>query len=278
MTDKTVKHIRFGDGTITKEENGKVTIQFEIGEKIFPYTSFENYLTCVDSALQDEYLKKAEKTRAEKEASERKRREEVKKNLEQKALNKSKRIYSSSKEYNCWIKFEGPQNEMLQHEVMEVKDGNKTLYILNYVKRPSGVKEGARVFVASGIQDNYGVPQQVITGRGILAGYEETNIVKPEWIEKHEWMAHYSNYLVLREYENLSAARRCGLMLNQVFAAIGADTYPSSEGKDISLEELRRKHTQKMHMRITDKAAEYISSELDKLFNRYGSQIYRSDF
>ena len=181
------------------------------------------------------------------------------------------------KKYDCWLKFEGPQNEMLPHEVMCVKDGNKVLYILNYVKRPSGIKEGARVFVASGIQDSYGVPQQVITGRGILCGFDKSNIVKPEWIEKHEWMAHYSNYLVLREFENLSAARRYGLLLNQVFAAVGADTYPSSEGRDISLEELRRKHTQKMHMRITEKAAKYIDSELDKLFILYGSQIYRSD-
>ena len=66
-------------------------------------------------------------------------------------------------------------------------------------------------------------------------------------------------------------------MLNQVFKAIGADTYPSSEGQNISLEELRRKHTQKMHMKITDKAADYINGELDKLFKRYGSQVYRSD-
>lgn len=184
---------------------------------------------------------------------------------------------SPKKKYNCWIKFEGPQNEMMPHEMIGVKDGNRTIYILNYVKRPSGVKEGATVFVASGIQDDHGISQQVITGRGILAGYDERNIVKPEWIEKYEWMAHYNNYLVLREFENLSAARRCGLMLNQVLAVVGADTYPSSEGKDASLKELRRKHTQKMHMMITDKAAEYINSELDKLFKRYGSQVYRSD-
>lgn len=184
---------------------------------------------------------------------------------------------SPKKKYNCWLKFEGPQNEMLPHEVISVKDGNRTLYILNYVKRPSGVKEGATVFVASGIQDDHGIPQQVITGRGILAGYDENNVVKPEWIKKYEWMAHYNNFLVLREFESMSAPRRYGLTLNQVFAALGADTYPSSEGRDVSLEDLRRKHTQKMHMKITDKAAEYIDRELDKLFKRYGSQVYRSD-
>ena len=277
MSNKTVKHISFGEGIITKEKDGKVFVQFEIGEKKFPYTSFEKYVTCYDTTLQEEFLKKAEISKAEKRTSESKKREKIKASIDRINVNKRKISTSSSKDYNCWIKFEGPQNEMLPHEVIRVKDGDKTLYILNYVKRPSGVKEGARVFVASGIQDDYGNPQQVITGRGILAGYDDNNTVKPEWVEEHGWMAHYNNYIVLREYENLSAARRCGLLLNQVFTAIGADTYPSSEGQNISLEELRRKHTQKMHMKITDKAADYINGELDKLFKRYGSQVYRSD-
>ena len=277
MIGKTVKHIRFGEGTITKEEKGKVYIQFDFGEKIFPYASFEKYLACDDHDLQKEFLEKAKAFKAEKEISEGKRSEELKKSLEKISDNKRNSYSRPTKKYNCWIKFEGPQNEMLPHEVMRVKDGNKTLFILNYVKSPSGVKDGAIVFVASGVQDDYGIPQQVITGKGILAGYDENNIVKPEWIAEHDWMAHYNNYLVLREYENLSVARRYGLTLNQVFAGVGADTYPSSEGQNVSLEELRRKHTQKMHMRITDKAAEYINSELDKLFKRYGSQFYRSD-
>lgn len=277
MADKTVKHIRFGEGIIIREENGKVSVRFAEGEKILPYSSFEKYLMCNDSAIQDEFFEKAEKLKRERELSENKKLEAIRKSLRQVDVNSKKRNSKPTKRYDNWIKFEGPQNELLPQEVMCVKDADRTLYILNYVKRPSGVKDGARVFVASGIQDDYGVPQQVITGRGILVGYNENNIVKPEWIAEHSWMAHYSNYLVLREYENLSAARRYGLTLNQVFAAVGADTYPSSEGQNVSLEELRRKHTQKMHMKITNKAAEYIDGQLDKLFKRYGSQFYQSD-
>ncbi len=276
MADKTVKHIRFGEGIIIAEDNGKVYVRFAEGEKIFPYSSFEKYLACNDPAVQVDFLKKAALYKAEKEFAENERVEAIKANIKQANTTNNKRNYRTSKRYDNWIKFDGPQNESLPHEVMCVKDADRTLYILNYVRRPSGVKEGARVFVASGIQDDYGVPQQVITGRGILAGYNENNIVKPEWIAEYSWMAHYSNYLVLREYENLSVARRYGLTLNQVFAAVGADTYPSSEGQIVSLEELRRKHTQKMHMKITDKAAEYIESELDRLFRRYGSQTYQS--
>lgn len=33
MSNKTVKHISFGEGIITKEKDGKVFVQFEISEK-----------------------------------------------------------------------------------------------------------------------------------------------------------------------------------------------------------------------------------------------------
>ena len=64
----------------------------------------------------------------------------------------------------------------------------------------------------------------------------------------------------------MSIAKRCGGKLSQVLIVVGADTYPSSEGMDISLEKLRRKHTLRMHMRIADKLAEYINGEFDNLF------------
>lgn len=277
MIGKTVRHIRYGIGTIIKEENEKVVVQFDIGEKLFPYTSFETYLTCDDPDCQKELLRKAEISRAAKEESDKKKREDIKKSLEVSTERISRYKSTSAKNYNSWIKFEGSQNEMVPHEVMSVKDGERILYILNYVKRPSGVEDNATVFVSSGIQDENGVAQQVITGRGILAGFDEKNVVRPEWIEEHEWMAHFSNYLVLKEYETLNCARRYGLKLDQVFTAIGGDVYPSSEGQDISIKEFRQKHTQKMHLRITDKAADYINDELDKMVRKYGSTFYRSD-
>ncbi len=277
MIGKTVRHIRYGTGAITREENGKVYVQFDAGEKLFPYTSFETYLVCDDPDCQREFLRKAEIFRDAKEKSEKKKREEINSSLDVSAEKNHRYRSTSSKGYNCWIKFEGQQNEMVPHEVMQVKDGGRTIYILNYVRRPSGVEENAKVFVASGIQDDDGVAQQVITGRGVLAGFDENNIVKPEWVEEHEWMSYFSNYLVLKEYENLNCARRYGLKLDQVFAALGGDTYPSSEGRDITIRELRQKHTQKMHLRITDKAADYIDGEFDKLVRRYGSTIFHSD-
>lgn len=184
---------------------------------------------------------------------------------------------ASSKKYNSWIKFEGPQYETQIHDVISVREQGRTLYILNYVRRPSGVKDGATVFVACGYKDMYGNSQQVIIGRGILEGYSPDNVVKEEWIKKFYWMEHFCNYLVLKKFEVLDCERKKGLLLDQVYSVVGGDTYPSSEGQTVSIKDLRRKHTQKMHLMITDKAADYINSELDKLFKLYGVRVFRSE-
>lgn len=184
---------------------------------------------------------------------------------------------TSSKKYNSWIKFEGSQYETQTHNVVSVSEQGRTLYILNYVRRPSGVKDGATVFVACGYKDIYGISQQVIIGRGILAGYSADNVVKEEWIEKYYWMEHFCNYLVLKKFEVLDSIRKNGLLLDQVYSVVGGDTYPSSEGQNISIKDLRRKHTQKMHLMITDKATDYINSELDKLFKLYGVRVFQSE-
>lgn len=278
MVGETVRHMRFGEGIIIKEENGKIHVKFNEGEKIFPYASFEKHVTCDNPETQKSILVKAATIKAEKAASESKSTVNLIK-PDNRNRNKGKgRKSNTSKDYNAWIKFEGRQNEKQKHDVVSVVDGDKTLYILNYHRKPSGVKNGATVFVAAGIQDDNGDPQQVIIGRGTLKGFDERNMVKEQWIAQYDWMRYHNWYLVLEKYDVLDAARSNGLTLNKVFRALGGDTYPTSEGEDISMKDLRQKHTQKEHLRITDKAVEYINSELDKLFKIYGVKTYCSDY
>lgn len=182
-----------------------------------------------------------------------------------------------SQKYNGWLKFEGRQCGDRKHEAVHVRDGEKTIYILNYNRRPSGIKKDAIVFIAAGIQDVDGKPHQVIIGRGILKPFDGENSVRTEWVKEYWWMEHHNWYLVLKVLEVLDGERCNGLFLDQVFKAIGSDTYPTAEGRDLSLTDLRQKHTQKMHLRITDKAVDYINTELDKLFQKYGSKVYRSE-
>lgn len=277
MVGAIVRHAKYGEGTITKEEDGNVYIDFSIGEKVFPYRTLTKFVTCDDPAIQEEYLKKAAMQTTEKEKAAEAKKEEIKELVQKISEKKSERRSSDSKKYPSWIKFEGPQNERQPHEMVSVEDDGKTLYILNYVKKPSGVNDGDTVFMAAGIVDEDGNSQQAIIGRGTLCRFKDINEVKPAWIYKYDWMNHYKYYLVLKEFEVLDSARKDGLLLDRVLNAVGADTYPSSEGQDISLEKLRGKHTQKMHMMITNKATQFINDELDKLFEIYGSREYRSE-
>ena len=175
------------------------------------------------------------------------------------------------------IKFEGPQKGNQRHEMVSVNQEGKSLYILNYVKRPSSVKDGDVVFMAAGIEDRYGKPQQVIIGRGHLCGYVKGTEVLSDWVEKYSWMNHYKYYVVLRDFETIDNCRESGLLLERVLIKVGSDTYEASKGQDRDLSQLKRMHTQKMHMHLTEEAREYINTQLDDIFSKNGSVQYFSE-
>ncbi|PKM50178.1 MAG: hypothetical protein CVV02_12485 [Firmicutes bacterium HGW-Firmicutes-7] len=58
LIDKIVEHKQFGKGLITKQSQEKITVQFDIGEKIFQYPmAFEQFLVLMDETLSTEISK-----------------------------------------------------------------------------------------------------------------------------------------------------------------------------------------------------------------------------
>ncbi|PKM93216.1 MAG: hypothetical protein CVU84_16885 [Firmicutes bacterium HGW-Firmicutes-1] len=58
LIDKIVEHKQFGKGLITKQSQEKITVQFDIGEKIFQYPmAFEQFLVLMDETLSAEISK-----------------------------------------------------------------------------------------------------------------------------------------------------------------------------------------------------------------------------
>ncbi len=135
MVGATVRHVKYGEGRISKEEDGKVFIDFPIGEKVFPYRTLTKFITCDDPVLQEEYIQKATMQAAEKEKADEARKEEIKDLVQKIGERKSEKRSSDSNKYPSWIKFEGPQNERQPHEMVCVEENGKKLYILNYVKK-----------------------------------------------------------------------------------------------------------------------------------------------
>ena len=108
-------------------------------------------MTCDDPDCQKELLKIAGISRVAKVESDKKKHEEI------------KQIFKVSTEKKPGTRAHHPRIiipglNLKDHKMRWpswsnecVQDDDRTIYILNYVKRPSGVEENATVFVSSGI-------------------------------------------------------------------------------------------------------------------------------
>ncbi|MBR3382814.1 MAG: hypothetical protein IKG85_07255 [Clostridia bacterium] len=190
-----------------------------------------------------------------------------------------KSTYKSKGTHGIWIKFEGQQNENHTANLHKVVLNGKTLYVLNYTnsKKPSGVREDDEFFMAEGITDYYGKPCQVITGRGHLCAFSDDNVSPESWYTAHPWMKDRKWYVIIKDFEALDTNIKNGLLLNDVISHCGTETYESSSGKGRDDSYVKRMHTQKIHMRLTEEACNYINSEFDRLKRKYGSKEYLSE-
>ncbi len=58
LIDKMVEHKQFGKGLITKQSEEKITVQFDIAEKIFQYPmAFDQFLVLMDEVMGAEISK-----------------------------------------------------------------------------------------------------------------------------------------------------------------------------------------------------------------------------
>lgn len=81
LIDKIVEHKQYGKGLITKQSQEKITVQFDIGEKIFKYPmAFEQFLVMMDETLSAEISKfiQSKKDEIENEINAKKEKEAIK--------------------------------------------------------------------------------------------------------------------------------------------------------------------------------------------------------
>lgn len=64
--------------------------------------------------------------------------------------------------------------------------------------------------------------------------------------------------------------------LDEVWDALGSDTYLASFGRHESIPAVSRKHYQKAHIRLSGNAKQYIDKRLDTLFEQFGAIHYIS--
>ena len=184
-----------------------------------------------------------------------------------------KRKKTNNFNHNIWAKFEGksddrqPGNEL--PSLTKVFLDDKERYIVNFRNRPNGIQDGDQVYIVALTEDNNGKPTTRIVGRGFAKAYHNRNRVKPEWVKEHYWMSYYCYFCELTDVELINCIRSDCIPLDQVYSVLDKRTYVSTidkdEVKNMSLCQCRRSHIQ-----MTLDAKEYLDSELDKLFEKYG--------
>lgn len=175
--------------------------------------------------------------------------------------------------HNIWVKFEGksenrqPGDGLPTLSVVEL-DGEKR-FIINFRNRPRGILDGDQMYIVSLTSDENGKPTTRIVGRGKAKSYQNRNRVHSEWLKDHPWMSYYCFFCELADVELLNMKRMDCIPLEQVYNALGKNTYTSTidkdEVKNMSLCQCRRSHIQ-----MTLDAKQYIDNEIDRLAGIYG--------
>jgi len=185
------------------------------------------------------------------------------------------RITSKS---HTWLKFEGIAKERedpeAQYSLFAPKSFPNGITCFPRYKRPTGIQDGDRIYLAVITQDSDGNNTPVIIGRATTYGYEEGNIATDEMIKQAEWMERFPAYIRIKEIEYLLTSQKNGISLVHLLTTLGTDMYPTTVGTDKPYPELRAMHFRRSHMRITEAAGAYIDSQFDILAEKYGTNIH----
>lgn len=138
--------------------------------------------------------------------------------------------------YNIWLKFDGEADDHLPPEepfqMTDIENPAGVVYLANYPFRPSSIRENDEIYCAGLTTDRRGKHQPVIIGRGHLAAFSDENKVDDGMIARYEWMSRFPWYVMIQDCKILNALLVNGIPLDTVWAALGADTYIASLGKE----------------------------------------------
>ena len=173
----------------------------------------------------------------------------------------------------AWLKFEGTGDNRFEntYKYLPNKLSSKNIYAASFPKKPRSIEGGVTLFISVLSYDNKGNAIPMIVGRTKSKGYNSNNIVTDFDIKKTEWLERYPYYVELYNIEIINSEIVNGISLNEMIMQLKTDLYPNTVGKNIGQEDIRKRHHQKSHIRITSLAKDILNEKLDDLFNKYGS-------
>lgn len=162
----------------------------------------------------------------------------------------------------AWLKFEGFSDERRKKgDTIIEKELEEGKYKTYFATKPSGFKTGDLVFlgVASYNLDNK--PTIMIYGYGTVKQWQKNQIASQEEKNKNPDRNRWPYYIYFENIKYIhDEACKC-IPISDLYENIGADAFPNSVGTN---RDVHGMHYQREKLRITDKAKNYLLSELSK--------------
>lgn len=174
------------------------------------------------------------------------------------------------------LKLEGVSfNPEDRTEVTEVEYKGRTIYILNFPKRPGSIVQSTPFYLTRAYKEK-GRSVHVIVGRGIVSSFVNSNVVRGEWVEKYEWMEKKKYYVVIKKMEILNTEIRNGVVLDNEVMKLGGKFYSSTATEDLSLKQIHQRLCRQSFLYITPIAKNNVDQTFDELVKKYGSHVIYS--
>lgn len=179
--------------------------------------------------------------------------------------------------YNVWAKFEGDSSNRFaayeKHSLTKVEMDGEPTYVINFSRKPGGVKTGDRVYLIALILDENGKNSTRIVGRGFAKVYQNRNIVPENWINEFgfKWMRKYKYFCVLTGVELLDMNRVDCPSLIEVYDKLGKNTYVSTIDKE-TVDNMNLVQCRRSHLQMTLDAMKYIDQRFAEISQEYGFQ------
>lgn len=163
-----------------------------------------------------------------------------------------------------WLKFSGTGDNLRNPDeiVKETKlfDGTTTEH---FSRKPVGIKDGDNIYLTPLSWDATS-RTPIVVGKAKARGFIEDNEVTEEDVKRpgYEWMQRWPYYIEIHDTQMIRDSIKNGVSLNKLLPELQSDFYVSTKGKLLTIQELKSRHHQKSHIKITNRAAKYIDGLL----------------
>lgn len=178
---------------------------------------------------------------------------------------------NSGFEHNVWLKFVGTGNNRFEPNVKYTPErlNSNGKNVTCFPRNPRSIENGDTIYLSALSWDKNNTVTPMIIARAITKGFKAKNVTSQEDCRQYAWMSEYPYYIELYDIEILDAEISSCISLDRLIRELGCDLYPSTLGKQLSVAELKSRHYQKSHLRLTASAKQYI----DKMFDDIGEKL-----